>query len=397
MKDARMKKISLAGERDETANPHMIPVSPASLDDTCGLCLSCHDTTAPGANNPVAPPRSVYGKSSFCHSRTLPLKCIIDCTASSVTRNELCRKLWSNKTLMLLKMMTTNPWQRALAVLLILHLSLATLMAAAPSGLSKQRSRAQIGEAFQEKPPTKPAPGRPAKIEFVELGRSVQGRAINATIIGSGAKRVMVLGGVHGDEIAGALLAKALIATLQLESVPDNLTLIIVSEVNPDGVATRKRVNARGVDINRNFPAKSWQPDYKDKLRYPGSQPGTEPETQAVIKLLERYPPALLITFHAALGCVNWDGPGEEVAGILARANGYPLCAYLGYDTPGSLGQYAGADRKIPSVTIELRDAEDSGLARANMPALRAVLAHMSTPAETTEKRASPLMPCWKP
>jgi protein MpaA len=275
---------------------------------------------------------------------------------------------------MLLKLPITIPRKRALAVLLILHLSLIALALAAPAVFSKERE----SEAVQEKPPVKAVTARQPKVEFVELGRSVQGRAIQAVIIGNGAKRVMVLGGVHGDEIAGALLAKAFIATLQLEPFPENLTLIVVSEVNPDGVATRRRVNSRGVDINRNFPAKSWQPLYKDRLRYPGSQPGTEPETQAVIKLLERYPPDLLITFHAALGCVNWDGPGEEVAGLIARENGYPLCSYLGYDTPGSLGQYAGADRKIPSVTIELRDAEDAGLARANMPALRAVLTHLS-------------------
>jgi protein MpaA len=267
-----------------------------------------------------------------------------------------------------------------LAVFLILHLSLVALLAVVPAGFAKERR----AEAAQEKPPVKAVPLKPPKVEFIELGRSVQGRAIQAVIIGNGPKRVMVLGGVHGNEIAGALLAKAFIATLQLEPMPDNLTLIIVSEVNPDGVATRKRVNARGVDINRNFPAKSWQPLYKDKLHYPGTQPATEPETQAIIKLLERYPPDLLLTFHAALGCVNWDGPGEEVAGVIARENGYPLCSYLGYDTPGSLGQYAGADRKIPSVTIELRDAEDAGLARLNMPALRAVLTHLSKSVESS-------------
>lgn len=282
---------------------------------------------------------------------------------------------------MLSKRTMTMLRRRVAAVCLVLPLSVTALFVVSV-GLAKERG------AVQEKPPVKVVTGRAPKAEYVELGRSVQGRAIQAVIIGNGAKRVMVLGGVHGDEIAGALLAKAFIATLQLEPFPDNLTLIVVSEVNPDGVATRKRVNARGVDINRNFPAKSWQPQYQDKLRYPGSQPGTEPETQAVIKLLERYPPDLLITFHAALGCVNWDGPGQEVAAMIARENGYPLCSYLGYDTPGSLGQYAGADRKIPSVTIELRDAEDAGLARVNMPALRAVLAHLAEPVASTEKPA---------
>lgn len=274
-------------------------------------------------------------------------------------------------------------------MLLMAHLSAMALSAASvPGKLSRERNAARRTGHVQETPPVKKvgAPGKVPKTQYIELGRSVRGRAINAAVLGNGPKRVMVLSGIHGDELAGALLAKALIATLELEPLSDNLTVIIVSEVNPDGVATRKRVNARGVDINRNFPAKSWRPEYKDKLRYPGSKPGTEPETQAIIKLLELYPPDLIITFHAALGCVNWDGPGEEIAGLMARTNGYPLCASLGYETPGSLGQYTGIDRRIPSITIELRDAMDAADARLNMPALRAALAHLAVPIESADK-----------
>ncbi len=291
---------------------------------------------------------------------------------------------------MFVKPMATTFWQRFVFVILLSQLSLISLAAAAR--LSTQTDVALSSATAQEekKEPSQPATVKRQKTQYVELGRSVRGRAINAAILGNGPKRVMVLGGIHGDEIAGALLAKALIATLELEPLPGNMTVIIVSEVNPDGVATRKRVNARGVDINRNFPAKSWRAEYKDKLRYPGSQPGTEPETQAVIKLLERYPPDLLITFHAALGCMNWDGPGSEIAAMMARLNGYPLCSSLGYETPGSLGQYTGIDRKIPSVTIELRDADDAGLARVNMPALRAVLSHLSEPKTEKAEKSVP-------
>jgi hypothetical protein len=75
---------------------------------------------------------------------------------------------------------------------------------------------------------------------------------------------------------------------------------------------------------------------------------------------------------------------------MMARANGYPLCSTLGYETPGSLGQYTGIDRKIPSVTIELRDSNDAGLARINMPALRAVLNHLSAPTAKSADKSVP-------
>ena len=212
-------------------------------------------------------------------------------------------------------------------------------------------------------------------VRYLELGKSVRGRSIMASVFGSGTKRIIVLGGIHGDEQTSAVLAKALAATLVRDPLSSSPTIIIVSEVNPDGLVDATRVNASGVDINRNFPSSSWRSEYEDENHYPGNEPASEPETRAVIDLIKRYPPDLLITLHAALGCVNWDGPGAETAAMMAGINGYPLCQSLGYETPGSLGTLAGIDMKIPTVTIELRGSPTGDLVRENLPALRAVLA----------------------
>jgi protein MpaA len=139
------------------------------------------------------------------------------------------------------------------------------------------------------------------------------------------------------------------------------------------------RVNANGVDINRNFPSKTWRSDFTNLSRYPGTQPSSEPETRAVLSLLERYPPHLVVTLHAALGCVNWDGlPGEALAQTLASVNGYPLCASLGYETPGSLGILTGIDRQVPTITIELRPKNATALVQENLPAIFALLKHFA-------------------
>lgn len=232
---------------------------------------------------------------------------------------------------------------------------------------------------------TKPA------LRYVELGRSVRGRSIVASLFGSGTKRVIVLGGIHGDEQTSAILAKALAATLVREPIPSSPTIIIVSEVNPDGLIDSTRVNAAGVDINRNFPSSSWRSEFPDANHYPGHEPASEPETRAVIDLIKRYPPDLLITLHAALGCMNWDGPGAETAAMMAEINGYPLCESLGYETPGSLGTYAGVDMRIPTVTIELRASAAGDLVRENLPALRAVLAQFrdADPSQTNTEQAN--------
>jgi protein MpaA len=95
--------------------------------------------------------------------------------------------------------------------------------------------------------------------------------------------------------------------------------------------------------------------------------------------VLEKNTPDFIITLHAALGCVNWDGPGEGLARVIANVNGYPLCPYLGYDTPGSLGTLMGIDKKLPVVTIELRNSKATELIQENLPALKAVLAFIAS------------------
>jgi protein MpaA len=215
--------------------------------------------------------------------------------------------------------------------------------------------------------------------KYIELGKSVKGSPITAAVYGTGKKRVLVFGGIHGNESDTSILAKALMGSLLRESVPEELTIIIVPDVNPDGLFANTRVNARGVDINRNFPSASWRGEYPDVYQFPGTKPASEPETLAVMDILEKSPPDYVITLHAALGCVNWDGPGEAFARVIANVNRYPLCPYLGYETPGSLGTFMGVDRKLPVVTIELRNSRASDLVQENLPALRAVLSYMAS------------------
>lgn len=214
--------------------------------------------------------------------------------------------------------------------------------------------------------------------KYLTLGKTVKGRDIMAAVYGSGKKHVLVFGGIHGDEPHTTVLARALAVNINQETLPQNLTVIIVPDVNPDGLMASTRVNANGVDINRNFPSKTWRSDYTEPTRYPGAQPSSEPETRAVLGLIERFPPHLVVTLHAALGCVNWDGPGGAMAQVTASVNQYPLCASLGYETPGSLGLLTGVDKQIPTVTIELRPKGASANVKENLPALLTLLKHFA-------------------
>jgi murein peptide amidase A len=93
------------------------------------------------------------------------------------------------------------------------------------------------------------APALPPRFE---AGRSVDGRRIVAVRRGraDAPMRLLVTGSTHGTESAG----HAIVARLRKMTPPDGVQVWTVRTFNPDGAARGTRQNARGVDLNRNFP-----------------------------------------------------------------------------------------------------------------------------------------------
>lgn len=182
----------------------------------------------------------------------------------------------------------------------------------------------------------------------------------------------IVFGGFHGDEPKSVDLAGRLIELLRASQHdetgqdeanaavgynPADLRWVVFPVVNPDGLDIRNRRNARKVDINRNFPTENFEVGIRRSRMFGGSAPASEPETRAVIKLVERCRPASIITIHSISGnrfCNNYDGPGKTLAAAMKRRNGYPVVPSIGYPTPGSFGAWAGLERNIPTITLEL-------------------------------------------
>jgi protein MpaA len=193
----------------------------------------------------------------------------------------------------------------------------------------------------------------------ITVGRSVEGRPLCVYLFGgSNASPTILLGGFHGDEPKGVRLANQLIGWLSDQVLQGSACdVIVVPVVNPDGYAVRKRRNARGVDLNRNFPTANWQRGDPRSRLFGGHKPASEPETRAVIRLLERYKPSRIVSIHSIdrhRFCNNYDGPARRLAEGMARHNGYPVKRAIGYPTPGSFGTWTGVERRIPVVTLEL-------------------------------------------
>ena len=96
------------------------------------------------------------------------------------------------------------------------------------------------------------------------------------------------------------------------------------------------------------------------------------------MRAVDRLDPDGIISVHSiARGrhCNNYDGPGGDLATLMAGLNSYPARATMGYETPGSFGSWAGIDRGIPTITLELpRDLSGSQCWRENRAALLAVI-----------------------
>ena len=185
-------------------------------------------------------------------------------------------------------------------------------------------------------------------------GRPVQGRLFpgkGATAGADPARRLLVFGGIHGDEPASVDAVLEWGASLGTRQQAADVW--VVPAVNPDGLAAGQKNNAADIDLNRNFPARNFMRSHPPGYD-PGPAPLSEPETALLAGLIEEASIDAIVAVHAPFACVNFDGPAQEWAAAVAEASGWPLRADIGYPTPGSLGSWWGADRGRAILTLEL-------------------------------------------
>ncbi len=189
-------------------------------------------------------------------------------------------------------------------------------------------------------------------------------------------KTLLYIGVVHGDEQEGEFLVYNLMDEIKKDiNLINNNRVLFIPVLNPDGKDLNTRGNSNGVDINRNFPTQNWKKSEIIDKYYSGPAPASEIETRFIIDIIESYKPDLIITFHTPYKVVNYDGPAQDIAKLISSLNNYPVQEDIGYPTPGSFGTYAGIERNIPTITLELpEDVGQNTLWTENKKALIEVL-----------------------
>lgn len=174
---------------------------------------------------------------------------------------------------------------------------------------------------------------------------------------------ILLMGGVHGDEPLGVHLAQQTLKLLEKDlSTEKTAPWILIPCLNPDGYKNNTRVNGRGVDLNRNYPSKSWSPTAEKERYNPGPSPASEAEVKAIVGLIKTYRPRLIIHCHSWKPMVVCAGePGLKDAERLSKSSGYEVKPEIGYPTPGSLSQFGWWDNKIPVICIEEEDEVPEG------------------------------------
>lgn len=254
-------------------------------------------------------------------------------------------------------------------------------------------------------------------LETKVIGKSVLGRDIHSMRLGSGNEKVLFAAAFHGSERITALIMLKFINEVcecikyekslkgfSVKEIFKNTSLVLVPMVNPDGCEIARNgcstagdkaqfirkisqnntlkynANARGVDINHNFPA-GWKELHRleqkngifgpSVTRFGGERAASEPETVALINLCEEINFKHILAFHSQGEVIyhrykKYLSKAEKQANILASSSGYALEEPEGLAVGGGFKDYFIEKFSRPAFTVEVGKGEnplDSALA----------------------------------
>jgi hypothetical protein len=245
------------------------------------------------------------------------------------------------------------------------------------------------------------------------IGKSVKGANIDAYNFGTGEKKILFVGGIHGGyEWNTVLLANQLMDYLKANpsEVPADVTVTVIPVLNPDGlskvlasttpmnaftaadvnksqtVQVSGRYNGNTVDLNRNFDC-DWQAKgvWQSKRVSGGTAAFSEPESQAVQRYIVANKPTAVVVWYSSAGGVYasncHDGVLPETKTIMdlfAKASGYKANeSWDFYATTGDMVNWL-AKEKIPAFSVLLTNHTDSEWDK-NLAGVKAIFQHYAS------------------
>lgn len=207
-----------------------------------------------------------------------------------------------------------------------------------------------------------------------QYGVSEKGTALEVYGPRSGPVDILLIAAMHGDENETTVVLSEALRRIPRGDIKNPVIL----SVNPDGALQGTRCNARGVDLNRNWPSTNWSPEtvyhkdhggtMQDIGLSPGESPASEAETRALLDCVKRLQPRTVISLHAPLACVE-DPQAGPLAQWVANQVNLPLVPDVGYPTPGSFGTWS-AEQGIDIITWELPSEPLADMIASHAPVL---------------------------
>lgn len=207
-----------------------------------------------------------------------------------------------------------------------------------------------------------------------QYGMSEKGTALNLYGPRSGPVDILLIAAMHGDENETTVVLSEALRRIPTGGIRNPVIL----STNPDGALQGTRSNARGVDLNRNWPTANWLPDpvyhkdhggtVQDIGLSPGESPASEAETRALLDCMKRLQPRTIVSLHAPLACVE-DPRATPLATWIASQVNLPLVTDVGYATPGSFGTWS-AEQGINIITWELPSEPLADMITSHTPVL---------------------------
>ncbi|MFO0719025.1 MAG: M14 family metallopeptidase [Candidatus Paceibacterota bacterium] len=238
--------------------------------------------------------------------------------------------------------------------------------------------------------PVKVEESKKEEIRREVIGKSVQGRDIESFTYGSGQKKLVLVGGIHGGyEWNSVLLAYQVMDYLEKNPavIPSSLSISVIPSANPDAVykvvgkegrfevgdvskdeniLVSARFNANQVDLNRNFDC-DWKPEatWRSKKVSAGTEPFSEPESKTLQQFFVKNNPVGAVFWHSQANAVYaGDCKGVilpktlEIMDLYANASGYVAQkTFDSYEVNGASDGWL-TTIGIPTLTVELKTHE---------------------------------------